>query len=326
MKFGTKWLTRLGISSFYIYNESTCEYEKANITRTILGLSLLLALVAFILIQTFFNTPKERLQAEEISVLKQELITQTKLNNYMYSEVNRLLDDNIKIFTNLGFTLNLDSIKVEDDYFIPEMELKVDSVYAMIEDKERSMEQAREKVEDNLDKLKFMPSISPIRLNEFEKKSERKPAKWSSGFGNRFHPLHRKPTMHNGLDISVRVGADVLATADGFVSNVGYDMGYGRFVEISHGPSISNIYFKTRYAHLSGVMDKKSIRIGKRVVRGQVIARSGASGAATGPHLHYEVMSKTGQFLDPLNFMFDSIEDIDEISDIIKDKPVSLHY
>jgi murein DD-endopeptidase MepM/ murein hydrolase activator NlpD len=103
----------------------------------------------------------------------------------------------------------------------------------------------------------------------------------SSGFGRRIHPIFRTSRAHTGTDFAAPKGTRVLAAADGHVAFAGWRNGYGNTVEIRHGGSIS-----TLYAHLSGFAS--GIRTGARVRQADPIAYVGATGWATGPHLHYE--------------------------------------
>ncbi len=108
------------------------------------------------------------------------------------------------------------------------------------------------------------------------------PAKgWvSSGFGKRISPFTNEKEFHAGMDISAKLHSPIVAPADGVVTEVGSDYGYGKFVHVSHGYG-----YKTIYGHL----DKSLVKVGQRVKRGQEIARVGSSGRSTGPHLHYEI-------------------------------------
>jgi murein DD-endopeptidase MepM/ murein hydrolase activator NlpD len=103
----------------------------------------------------------------------------------------------------------------------------------------------------------------------------------SSGFGGRFHPIFRNWRAHTGVDFAARHGTRVIASADGHVVAAGGRGGYGNAVEIRHGGGIT-----TLYAHLSGFA--KGVRAGARVRQGDPIGYVGATGYATGPHLHYE--------------------------------------
>lgn len=118
-------------------------------------------------------------------------------------------------------------------------------------------------------------------------------ARLSSVFGRRKHPVYGNVRMHTGVDFAAPLGTPVQATAPGRVSYVGWRGGYGRVVEIAHGP-----HTVTRYAHLSAVPEE--LAEDQRVLAGQVIGRVGATGTATGPNLHYEVLVD-GRPTDPLS-------------------------
>lgn len=102
----------------------------------------------------------------------------------------------------------------------------------------------------------------------------------TSHYGFRVSPFTRRASFHEGMDISLDRGEDVLATGDGIVTAAKYDGAYGWIVDITHSSNVVS-----RYAHLS----KTLVRVGESVTRGQRIALSGNSGRSTGPHLHYEV-------------------------------------
>jgi murein DD-endopeptidase MepM/ murein hydrolase activator NlpD len=99
---------------------------------------------------------------------------------------------------------------------------------------------------------------------------------------NRYHPIAGVYRAHQGTDFGASTGTEVRAVADGTVTAAGWSGGYGRVVDIKH-----NNGYMTRYAHLSAF--GPGVRVGTRVSQKQVIGRVGASGFATGPHLHYEL-------------------------------------
>lgn len=111
----------------------------------------------------------------------------------------------------------------------------------------------------------------------------------SSGFGMREHPKYHTEKFHTGIDLSVPTGTPVHATADGIVSYASWSSGNGNIVVVEHGQG-----FSTVYAHNS----RNLVRVGQTVRRGDVIAAAGATGVATGSHVHYEVW-KNGRFVDP---------------------------
>lgn len=114
----------------------------------------------------------------------------------------------------------------------------------------------------------------------------------SSGFGGRVHPISGSWRAHTGTDFAAPSGTRVLAAADGVVSSVGWQNGYGNTLEIRHGGNIT-----TLYAHLSRFAP--SMRAGVRVRQGEPIGFVGATGWATGPHLHYE-FKVAGAHQDPM--------------------------
>jgi murein DD-endopeptidase MepM/ murein hydrolase activator NlpD len=116
----------------------------------------------------------------------------------------------------------------------------------------------------------------------------------SSGFSMaRFHPILRNWRAHTGVDFAAPTGTRMLATANGAVSFAGVRNSYGNVIEIRHQGEYS-----TLYAHLSSFA--QSVRNGTQVKQGDVIGYVGATGLATGPHLHYE-FKVAGVFRDPMS-------------------------
>ena len=104
----------------------------------------------------------------------------------------------------------------------------------------------------------------------------------TSGFTSaRFHPVLQKWRAHKGVDYGAPTGTRVKATGDGVVEYVGVQGGYGKVVILRHQSR-----YTTLYGHLSGFAS--GLRKGNRVAQGDVIGFVGATGLASGPHLHYE--------------------------------------
>ncbi|WP_375397663.1 M23 family metallopeptidase [uncultured Sphingomonas sp.] len=136
---------------------------------------------------------------------------------------------------------------------------------------------------DNLETgLISIPSVQPVVNVTF-----------TSNFGVRTDPFTGTAAFHAGVDMPVKVGTPVYATADGIVEKAERSGGYGNLVEIDHGRGI-----ETRYGHLSQIL----VVAGQRVKRGQLIALSGSTGRSTGPHLHYEVRID-GRAVNPVPFL-----------------------
>jgi murein DD-endopeptidase MepM/ murein hydrolase activator NlpD len=118
----------------------------------------------------------------------------------------------------------------------------------------------------------------------------------SAVFGQREDPINGNLAYHTGIDISADKGRPVYATAAGTVQAAGWNGDYGNQIVVDHGFGIV-----TRYAHLSGF----AVHPGMTVDRNQVIGYIGATGRATGPHLHYEMLVN-GQLTNPLRFLTDA--------------------
>jgi murein DD-endopeptidase MepM/ murein hydrolase activator NlpD len=144
------------------------------------------------------------------------------------------------------------------------------------------------------------------RLNVLSRNVERRnalanatPSMWpaygwlSSGMGTRRDPVNGGVDYHSGLDIAGERGEPVYATASGTVREAGYQGAYGNLIVIDHGFGL-----ETRYGHLSKLL----VKPGVRVQRGDVIGQVGATGRATGYHLHYEVTAN-GRLINPLQLL-----------------------
>jgi murein DD-endopeptidase MepM/ murein hydrolase activator NlpD len=118
----------------------------------------------------------------------------------------------------------------------------------------------------------------------------------SSGTGGRSDPFTGEADYHPGLDISADRGTPVYATADGTIGHASFSGAYGNLVVVEHQFGI-----ETRYGHLSAFRTAR----GQTVKRGDLIGLVGATGRATGPHLHYEVRVN-GRILNPLSFLLNS--------------------
>jgi murein DD-endopeptidase MepM/ murein hydrolase activator NlpD len=117
----------------------------------------------------------------------------------------------------------------------------------------------------------------------------------SSPFGMRYHPIRHRYMGHKGVDLAAPSGTPVYASADGVVGKAEWFGGYGNYIQIEHGGEI-----ETRYGHLSGY----AVSAGEHVHKGELIGYVGATGDATGPHLHYEVRI-AGDAVNPMPYLSD---------------------
>lgn len=122
-------------------------------------------------------------------------------------------------------------------------------------------------------------------------KAPLKLASISSRFGMRFHPVQKRMKAHNGVDYGASRGTPFMAVASGTVINAGFSIFNGNWVRIRHMNG-----YETEYLHATKL--GKGIRVGARVEQGQVIGYVGATGMATGPHLHFGMKHK-GRYVNP---------------------------
>ena len=120
----------------------------------------------------------------------------------------------------------------------------------------------------------------------------------TDAYGWTVHPLTQKESFHSGVDLEAEAGQNVLAVAAGTVLDCSYSEAYGYHVTLEHENGV-----QTMYAHLRAFY----VESGDTVAQGQVIAAVGATGWATGPHLHLSVF-RDGEAVDPLDALASALE------------------
>jgi murein DD-endopeptidase MepM/ murein hydrolase activator NlpD len=151
---------------------------------------------------------------------------------------------------------------------IQQMRTDIERLQSEATSREESLSELEKLLQNKKEILVHTPSIWPTMG-------------WvTSGFGFRTDPFTELTQMHEGLDISNRVGTPVVTPAEGIISDTGNDLVHGKMLVISHGFGMT-----TRYCHLSKVV----VHVGQNVKRGDKVAEVGMTGRTTGPHLHYEI-------------------------------------
>jgi murein DD-endopeptidase MepM/ murein hydrolase activator NlpD len=256
-----------------------------------------LYLLAFALLSTIFffcDYIQIRKKNFELNQLKQETQEQrSKIHFFslkiedLESQLSKLkdFDKKIRIIANLEKGQEATSymgmggpspsdvrekLKAEKDEkgLVQQMRTDIERLKSEAASREESLSELEKLLQTKKEVLVSTPSIWPIQG-------------WvTSGFGFRTNPFTGLNQMHEGIDISNRVGTPITAPADGIISDIGSDWAHGKILVISHGFGLVS-----RYSHLS----KALVRVGQKVKRGDKIAEVGMSGKTTGPHLHYEV-------------------------------------
>lgn len=107
------------------------------------------------------------------------------------------------------------------------------------------------------------------------------PSKETSGYGNRIHPVTKKPKFHTGVDYGAKSGLKIPSPVAGKVVMNQNSNGYGNLVVVED---------KNKYGHYFAHMNKRSpLKVGSTVKVGDIVGNVGSTGMSTGPHLHYEV-------------------------------------
>jgi murein DD-endopeptidase MepM/ murein hydrolase activator NlpD len=119
-----------------------------------------------------------------------------------------------------------------------------------------------------------------------------KGGRFTSGYGDRRHPLLKYHRMHTGVDWAAPTGTPILAAGDGIVEQVGRNAGYGNYIRIRHVNG-----FATAYGHMSRFAP--GVEPGVSVKQGQIIGFVGSTGLSTGPHCHFEVLVNNS-FVNPM--------------------------
>ena len=265
------------------------------IPKVLVGLALGLAIFAlgFLIWASNDYLQLKKSIPENISLLQQNNQYKNQLKSLAskIDQINKKVADLKEFETKLKIMVNLDTNK-EDTQF-----LGIGGSDFSILDSEDSSGKATQKVvslmHQSLDNLTTEISVQNQEKTElFEFLSNQKsmlsctpsitPAVgWvSSGFGYRISPFTNKKDFHSGIDISSRIGTEILSPADGVVSAINTSDGLGLSLVINHSYGL-----QTEYGHLSKVLVSR----GQAVKRGQNIALMGNTGRSTGPHLHYEV-------------------------------------
>lgn len=173
-----------------------------------------------------------------------------------------------------------------------------------VDSEQIDIENAIVAIEEELSLRESEISAVDFLLSRNNLQSQQTPQGWpvekgwvSSSFGSRMHPMTGKKQFHRGVDIPGKLGADVLAVADGVVKRSTKSGNYGWLIELDHGDD-----YVTLYSHNS----KNMVAEGETVTKGQAIGEIGSTGRSTGPHVHFEV-KKSERHINPIKYLYKKI-------------------
>ena len=300
----------------YYYDSENLAYRKivtkkrkrfGYIALFILSAAVFGILSFIILLNTsFFETPKDRLQAREIENLKiRYAILNKKIN-----EVEEVLESIEERDNNIYRTYFNTSIIPEEQrkagfggvnrykdlegYNNSELVIntskRVDVLSKQAAIQSKSLDEIVKLAKEKEKLLAAIPAIQPVKNENLKQ--------MASGYGYRSDPFTKVRKFHAGMDFSAKSGTPIFATGGGIVNRADNNAsGYGNHIVIRHG-----FGYETLYAHLS----KYKVKKGQKVKRGDIIGYIGSSGRSEAPHLHYEV-HKNGEVVNPINYYYGNI-------------------
>jgi murein DD-endopeptidase MepM/ murein hydrolase activator NlpD len=300
----------------YYYDSENLAYKRIQtkkrkkfgyIVLFLLSSALFGFLIFLLLINTsYFETPKDKIQAREIEALALNYKVLNKkldlMNEVLTAIENR--DNNIyRIYFNTspiseeerkagfgGVNRYKDLEGFNNSDLIESTTKRVDILTKELVIQSKSLDEIVALAKQKEKLLAAIPAIQPVKNEDLKH--------MASGYGYRSDPFTKIRKFHYGMDFTARTGTPIYATGDGVVYKADASLsGYGNHIEINHGYG-----YKTLYAHLS----KYKCRPGQRVKRGDIIGYVGSTGRSQAPHLHYEVF-KGSERVNPLNFYYGSI-------------------
>lgn len=306
---------------YYIYNPKTRTYDRIYPTVRQRALSILRRLFvgmglgagSFLLLLFIFGSPSEK----ELRIENSRLLAQYNVLSHRLDEALGVLQDIQQRDDNLyrvmlqadpvsdairqagyGGTNRYEQLRsMANSELVIHTTSKLDRLDRQLYLQSKSFDEVVDLCKNHDKMLTCIPAIMPVANKDLKKTA--------SGYGMRIDPIYKTTKFHAGMDFSANIGTPVYATGDGRVIKAGWQTGYGNLIQIDHG-----FGYVTWYAHLH----KYKVRVGQKVVRGEVIGEVGNTGKSTGPHLHYEVHVK-GRVQNPVNYYFMdlSAEDYDKM-------------
>lgn len=272
---------------------------KIKVVFNYLMVSILLAILYYLVIGPFFNTREEerlikenqlmtdeyKRVSEKMDVLDNVIVDLRARDRAIYQSIFKSTPSdffphqyNAALFSQLDTSADLTLVNFSST--------KTKTLEKMLVSQNKRIEAIIGQISKNVS-ITEIPSIIPIK--------EINISQTGAGTGKKIHPFYKTPVEHTGVDLLAAIGTEVHATANGIVIDViKSDRGRGNEVIIQHGGG-----YLSKYAHLGDILVRKS----QPVRQNTVIARVGNSGLSFAPHLHYEVLLN-GEVMNPVNYFF----------------------
>jgi murein DD-endopeptidase MepM/ murein hydrolase activator NlpD len=268
--------------------------------------SVLVALIYWVVFASFFDSPKEKALKREV----EQMTVQYGLIHREMATVESVLEDLQKTDDNLyrtifeaepiPLTLRDGGIGGVNRYealegfnnsnLVIETANRLDKIRKKVYVQSKSFDDLIKMAKNKEDMLQSIPAIIPVSNKDL--------TRTASGYGWRIHPIYKISKFHFGMDFTAPLGTEVYATGNGTViALLSAQRGLGKHIIIDHG-----FGYKSIYAHLSNF----NVRVGQKVLRGDIIGYVGSTGTSVANHLHYEI-KLNGVNVDPVNYYFEDL-------------------
>jgi murein DD-endopeptidase MepM/ murein hydrolase activator NlpD len=268
--------------------------------------SIIVAILYWVVFAAFFDSPKEKALKHEVEqmAIQYDLIHREMTNIENVLDGLQKTDDNLyrTIFEAepIPLTLRDGGIGGVNRYealegfnnsnLVIETANRLDKIRKKVYVQSKSFDDLIKMAKNKEDMLQSIPAIIPVSNKDL--------TRTASGYGWRIHPIYKISKFHFGMDFTAPLGTEVYATGNGTViALLSAQRGLGKHIIIDHG-----FGYKSIYAHLSNF----NVRVGQKVLRGDIIGYVGSTGTSVANHLHYEI-KLNGVNVDPVNYYFEDL-------------------
>lgn len=298
----------------YYYNTHTLRYEKLETPLRVrllqlfgfIAASIVTGMIIFAIAFRYIDSPKEKLLRQQNEDLKQNYGVLEERLKQLTLQMDELANRDNEVYRSIFESKPIpDSARIREmekrkeiqllqamgsTELIKNMTSQLNNLALRMAYQQKSFDEITQMVKNKEKFLASIPAIQPI--------SNKNLTRIASGFGYRIDPIYKDRRAHLGMDFTAPHGTPIYATADGVVTDAGFNTGgFGNRVVINHGNS-----YETLYGHMYRI----KARIGQRVKRGEVIGYVGNTGKSSGPHCHYEV-HRYGNPVNPIYYFYNDL-------------------
>ncbi len=298
----------------YYYNTHTLRYEKLETPLRVrllqlfgfIAASIVTGIIIFAIAFRYIDSPKEKLLRQQNEDLKQNYGVLEERVKQLTLQMDELANRDNEVYRSIFESKPIpDSARIREmekrkeiqllqamgsTELIKNMTAQLNNLSLRMAYQQKSFDEITTMVKNKEKFLASIPAIQPI--------SNKNLTRIASGFGYRIDPIYKDRRAHMGMDFTAPHGTPIYATADGVVTDAGFNTGgHGNRVIINHGNS-----YETLYGHMYRI----KARVGQRVKRGEVIGYVGNTGKSSGPHCHYEV-HRYGNPVNPIYYFYNDL-------------------